>query len=143
MTRIQQIKPDRVFMGRLKYGSDLLEEITEICIKERIDLGRISAIGALQKAHIGFYNQKARAYEFLQFDQPLEITNLAGNISFRDGKPFVHAHVTLADDRGNAFGGHLAPGSVVFACEIMIDIFDGPVFERMLDEETGLVLWKF
>ena len=71
----------------------------------------------------------------------MEITNLKGNISVKDGNPFVHAHITLADKSGKCYGGHLAPGTVVFACEFLIEALDGPVFERCLDEKTGLPLW--
>lgn len=54
----------------------------------------------------------------------------------------LHAHVTLADGEGNAYGGHLASGTVIFACEFVLQAFDGPPFERGSDEETGLPLWS-
>jgi predicted DNA-binding protein with PD1-like motif len=53
----------------------------------------------------------------------------------------VHAHITLADDKGRVFGGHLASGTIIFACECVIEKFDGQAFRRIYDEETGLVLW--
>ena len=141
MTIRRKVKSKELFMGKLSYGCDLLEGLTSICQKENIRLGKIEALGAVQKAHIGFYDQQAREYRFLTISQPLEITKLVGNISLKDGNPFVHAHITLADEEGKAFGGHLAPGTVVFACEFIIESFDGPVFERGFDEETGLPLW--
>lgn len=128
-------------MGKLSYGCDLLEELTAICRKENIRLGRIEALGAVQEARLGFYDQQRREYQFLTLSEPLEITMLIGNISLKDGDPFVHAHITLADEAGKAFGGHLAPGTVVFACEFIIVSFDGPVFERDFDGKTGLPLW--
>ena len=141
MTITKEVKSREIFMGKLSYGCDLLEELTSVCQKENIQLGRIEALGAVQKAHIGFYDQQTREYRFLTLPQSLEITKLIGNVSLKDGNPFVHAHVTLADEEGKAFGGHLAPGTVVFACEFIIESFDGPVFERGFDEETGLPLW--
>ena len=141
MTIKKAVKSKELFMGKLSYGCDLLEELTSTCQKENIRLGRIEALGAVQKAHLGFYDQKTREYRFFTLPQPLEITKLIGNISLKDGNPFVHAHVTLADEEGKAFGGHLAPGTVVFACEFIIESFDGPVLERGFDEETGLPLW--
>ncbi len=33
----------------------------------------------------------------------------------KDGEIFVHAHITLADRKGRAYGGHLMPGTMVFA----------------------------
>ncbi len=141
MAIVKKVQPKDKFMGKLRYGADLLEEITGICIEGNIRLGRIEAIGAVQKAILGYYNQGKRVYEFITIDQPLEITNLTGNISIKDGTPFVHAHITLSDASGQAYGGHLAPGTIVFACEWVIEAFDGLVLERDFDQETGLPLW--
>lgn len=142
MTMLKKIEPAETFMGRLRHGGDLLEEITEFCIKNNIHLGLVEGIGAVQKARLGYYNQKEQEYHFFSLDQSFEITKMAGNISLMDGKPFVHAHITLSDGRGNSSGGHLAPGTIVFACEIIIQSFKGPSFEREHNENTGLPLWN-
>jgi hypothetical protein len=141
MAMMRRIKPREVLTGRLSHGADLLEEITDICRRENIQLGWFEALGAVKKARLAFYNQETHDYEFLMLDEPLEITKLVGNVSLKDGNPFVHAHMTLADKAGNVYGGHLASGTVVFACEFILEIFDGPVLKRELDEVTGLSLW--
>jgi uncharacterized protein len=141
MSVVIKVSPRTTFMGRLNHGSDLLEEITAICRREDIRLGRIEALGAVQKACLGFYDQQLREYQFLVLDQPMEITKLIGNVSLKDNTPFVHAHITLADRTGHAYGGHLAPGTTVFACEFIVETFDGPVLERVFDEVTSLPLW--
>ena len=142
MTEFRSLRAQEIVMGKLSYGCDLLEELTDVCTQRRVNLGRIAAIGAVQKACIGFYSQETRAYRFSTINNPLEITCLAGNVSLKDGNPFVHAHVTLADEAGQSYGGHLAAGTVVFACEFVLEAFDGPACTRCLDEETGLPLWS-
>jgi hypothetical protein len=142
MAFTKMVESSRLFMGKLSHGDDLLEEITKVCQNENIKLGSVEALGAVQRARLGFYNQKTHAYQFVSLDQALEITGLVGNISVKDGNPIVHAHITLADETGKAYGGHLASGTVVFACEFILEAFDGPSFERGFDEETGLPLWK-
>ena len=141
MEIMKRVKPREVFMGRLTHGGDLLEEISNMCLKENIQLGWIEALGAAKRARLAFYNQETHEYEFFVIDQPLEITKLVGDVSLKDGHPFVHAHITLADKAGNAYGGHLAPGTVVFACEFILEVFDGPGIKRDFDEATGLPLW--
>ena len=136
-----KVEKKSVYMGRLPHGSDLLDELTKICTDLAIKCGRIEAIGAAQKACIGYYDQKLRGYKFNTLDTGLEILNLSGNVSLKDGVPMVHAHITLADDKGRVFGGHLASGTIIFACECVIEKFDGQAFRRIYDEETGLVLW--
>ena len=142
MAVLKQVRPTEVFMGKLRHGADLLEEITDICRKYGIRLGRIEAFGAVKKARLGFYNQGSREYHSFDLDRPLEITKLIGNISLKDNHPMVHAHLTLADKDGSAYGGHLMPGTVIFACEIILQAFEGTEFERRLDKETGLPLWE-
>jgi len=129
-------------MGRLGFGCDLLEGLTKVCTEQNIILGRVEAIGAVKSARIGFYNQQSRAYEHLSLDCPLEITKLTGNVSLKEGAPFVHAHVTLANNKGECFGGHLVPGTTVFACEFILEVYDGANLERKFDNETGLFLWS-
>jgi len=119
----------------------LLEELTNICTVRGVTLGRIEAIGAVQKACIGFYDQEEGEYKVRTLDRPLEILQLVGNVSLKDGKLFVHAHVTLADETGRSHGGHLVAGTTVFACEFVLEAFDGPTFDRRPDEDTGLPLW--
>ena len=67
---------------------------------------------------------------------------LLGNVSRRDGATAVHLHATLADHDVACYGGHVAAGCVVFACELFIQELVGEPLERSFDEVTGLPLWK-
>lgn len=138
---IREVGISSVYMGRLGHGTDLLEELTRVCIDKNVTLGRVEAVGAVRNATLGYYDQENRTYEFTVHSKPCEILNLTGNVSIRDGRPFVHAHVSLADHSGTAFGGHLAPGTTVFACEYVVQAFTGDTLVREADAETGLPLW--
>ena len=141
MSSLIPVKSTQRYIGKLSYGSDLLDELTDICKKKGITLGRIEGLGAVQKARLAYYDQEKKEYQFFELDRRLEITKLVGNISLKEGEPLVHAHVTLADNEGKAYGGHLAPGTIVFACEVIIEAFEGEQLERGFDKETGLPLW--
>ena len=137
-----ELQPVRKIMGRLAKGADLLGALEEQCRTHGITLGEVWAIGAVTKARLGYYKQTDQKYMFLDLDRPMEILTLIGNVSLKDGQPMVHAHVTLADDEGRACGGHLAAGTPVFACEFVIqECRSEQVFQRAMDEETGLFLW--
>ena len=136
------MEPGRVLMGRLPKACDLLAELTRICQENQITLGEVRALGAVEQAKVGYYDMLSRQYQWLELDQELEILALVGNVSLKDGEVFVHAHITLGDSQGRAFGGHLAEGTKVFACEYVIREYksDTPL-ERVWDEPTGLYLW--
>jgi len=131
----------RSIIGQLPHGSDLHEALTQIVQKENIRLGRISGIGATTHAVVAFYDQNTQKYDPLEFPGGMEILNLQGNVSIRDGKPFVHVHLILSDAKGNVFGGHLLQGTKLFACEVTVDEFEGSDLAREQDQETGLHLW--
>ena len=138
----KRVRVGEVLMGRLQRGDDLLGALTERAKAAGVRAGRLQALGAVEKARVGFYDQEAFEYGFLDLGEPLEILALIGNVSLRDGEPMVHAHVTLGDARGRAFGGHLVLGTTVFACEFTIEVLEGAEFHRARDEATGLPLWR-
>jgi len=131
----------RTYIGRLPYGADLLEGITKICKEEGIKLGKITAIGAVRKATIAFYDQVEKKYNKIEFDHEMEIVNCTGNVSLLNGQPFVHCHIVLSDNQGRCFGGHLMIGTEIFACELIIEEYEGELIERVYDEQSGLNLW--
>jgi uncharacterized protein len=137
-----QVTEARKILGRLKKGDDLVGALTKICQDLGITLGEVKAIGAVSQARVGYYHQDTRQYEWLDLARPLEILALEGNISLKDGKPFVHAHVMLSDGEGRAYGGHLAEGTIVFATEFVIqELKADRSLDRQMDDETGLFLW--
>jgi predicted DNA-binding protein with PD1-like motif len=134
--------PGRKIIGRLAKGDDLLATLEKLAAQHGITLGEVAGIGAVSQARIGYYNQTERQYYYLDLARPLEILSLTGNISVKDGKPMVHAHITLGDQDGQAFGGHLAPGTLVFACEFTIQEYQSSrALVRQMDDPTGLFLW--
>lgn len=132
----------RAVIGQIGRDKDLYNEITRIAQDNNISVGRITGMGAVQSAKLAYYDQKTMKYYDIVIGEAMEIVSLYGNISTKEGKPFVHAHVVLSDEKGNGKGGHLLPGGTpVFACEIVIEEFDGPELIREFDEKTGLALW--
>lgn len=141
MALLRRMDVKERFIGRIEHDADLLEALGELCRKQDIRLGWFEGLGAARKGALSFYDQQTHEYRVMEIDRPLEITGLVGNISMKDGAPFVHAHVTFAEETGRTLGGHLAAGTIVFACEITIEVFEGPILERAFDETTGLSLW--
>lgn len=132
---------ERVLMGRLGPGEDVLEGLTAVSVENGIRAAVLQAVGATREAVLGFYDQEDLAYRDHRFDAPMEILSLTGNISLKDGSPFVHVHAMLSDEQGRAFGGHVMPGTRVFALEYSLQVLDGPELAREYDPETHLFLW--
>jgi len=141
--KIKKQKINRLVWLEIKNGDDLLDAITGYCQKNNIKAGLVLAVGALKNAKVSFYDQVKRKYLVKAINRPLELLSCLGNVSLRDGRPFIHAHITVADKAGRVYGGHLEPGSIVFACECAIMEATGELLNRKFDKLTGLNLWDF
>lgn len=140
-TRFWEAAPGRAFVGRLSTGSDLVPEIERFCAEQGIVAAQVTVIGAVRRARYAYYEQDDHRYRELDSSTHHEIVGFIGNISLRDGRPFLHAHATFADGNGGTVGGHLLPGCEVFAAELMIRELADVSLVRQHDEETGLALW--
>jgi len=91
---------------------------------------------------MGYYKQEEKSYvDSIELNEKLEIAGCMGNISLKDGSMMVHAHISLSDISGKTYGGHLRPGTTVFAAEYFIQELTGKQLVRGKDEATGLPLW--
>lgn len=130
------------FLCRLPKQADLLQALTSEFSQRGVESGSFIVIGAVTSATMGFYDLHKREYEVKSFQGQYEIVNCTGNISLRDGKEFVHAHIILADQDFKCFGGHLMEGTQIFAAELSAFPFPGDARARVYDEPTGLFLWS-
>jgi predicted DNA-binding protein with PD1-like motif len=135
------LSPGRHFLWSPDHGSDIVASISALAERLEVRCGTVSAIGALMYATLGFYDQGAHEYRTIEINRPVEIANLTGNVSIRDGRPFLHAHATLADSKGEVMGGHLIRGTV-FAAEVHLRELLGAAPVRSHDPTTDLFLWR-
>lgn len=140
-TRFWQAKPARTFVGRLATGTDLVEEIERTCVEHGIEAGEVTVVGAVRRAAYAYYHQADQRYVELASTDHHELAGFVGNISIRDGKPFLHAHCTLANVDGGTVSGHLLRGTEVFVAEVIITEWTDISLVRAHDETTGLALW--
>ncbi|MBW2568128.1 MAG: DNA-binding protein [Deltaproteobacteria bacterium] len=132
----------RIFAGRFSHGGDLINSIEEFCKKASIQMAVFSVIGAVSSYTIGVYDQKQQVYVTFTEKAALEIVSCTGNVSLKEGKPFIHAHILLTDEHGKTIGGHLFPETIIYAGEINLQELTGKPMERTYDNNTGLMLWN-
>ena len=134
--------PARAVLLRLPKGCDIHAYLTEYCERENLRFAAVSLIGATSKVTIGYYDQRSHDYHQKSFLEEMEIVSCSGNVSLKDGKPFLHLHAVMGDTQLRCFGGHLFPGSEVFAAEAYLQELSGEPLTRGPDESTGLALWS-
>lgn len=129
-------------MARLSRGTDLLDGLSSLAAELGMKAGTVQVIGAVSKLVLGYFDQERREYETIELPGHWEIASGLGNVSIRDGQPFVHLHIVASGADGRAVGGHLMPGTIVFLAEAYVRALDGEPPVRILDEEMGLAVWS-
>lgn len=126
---------------RFKDDVELVQSITDLARSKGVKAGTFTAIGALKRAKLGFYDQRSHEYRTITIEAAMELVSCTGNVSLKGGETFVHAHAVLSDENGNTRAGHLLEGTV-FAAEVHLTQLEGPVLQRKYDKATELMLWN-
>lgn len=83
-----------------------------------------------------------KKYYSNSFKGDFEIVSLTGSINTMNNEFYSHLHMSIGNEDGQVFGGHLNKAIVSATCEMFIYVIDGDV-DRYFDEEIGLNLFKF
>jgi len=133
-------KIDSTYVIRLERGEKIVEKLLEFCEREGIKAGYFLGLGACSEVELGHFNFNSKNYKILKLSEQYEITSLLGNISAREGKGYLHAHIVLGDEKFQSWSGHLREAVISATAEIFLVCLDGKL-ERKRDPETGLNLW--
>jgi predicted DNA-binding protein with PD1-like motif len=141
----------RIVAIRLAPGEDLLEGLTAGCQAAGIKQGVIvSGVGSLDGAHyfdpVVLHGTKA-GYGYgdaLSIGSPIELTGLSGMICVDDaGQMAIHAHCSLGDTTGRAFGGHVIPGNhALLTIDIVVAEITGMHMGRRYDPDLDVMIFR-
>lgn len=126
----------------LKGGAKVPDDIIAIAKKEKIATARVEAIGGVKELRLAYFNHEAKRYEEHNFREFLEVTGLLGNITTKDGKPFLHVHGNFGRKDLSVLAGHVMSATVFPILEVVITPTKNRALRRF-DEDLGLnVIYK-
>ena len=129
-------------IARMDKGEEILEQVKEIALKEKIQLASVQALGAVDQFTVGVFKTEEKEYLANEFQGSFEIVSLTGTINTMNDEFYCHLHMSAGNEKGEVFGGHLNRAVISATCEMVIHVIDGKV-DRYLDEEIGLNLFRF
>lgn len=132
---------EQTIIVRMDKGEDIVEQVKNVALKEKIKLASISALGAINEFTVGVFKTKEKKYYANEFKGDFEIVSLTGTINTMNNEYYSHMHLSAGNDQGQVFGGHLNKAIVSATCEMVIQIINGEV-DRYFDEKVGLNLLK-
>lgn len=127
------------FVLVLDPGDEAVASISSFAREQNLTAAQVTAIGAFERATVGWFDRNAKQYRPIEVDQQCEVLSLVGDIAVGSDGPTPHLHAVLGLPDGTTRGGHLLRGQVWPTLELIIR--DTPAELRKTDRpELGLAL---
>ena len=101
-------------------GDEAVAALSGFAVAQQLSGAQITAIGAFERATLGWFDRGAKNYRPIRVGQQCEVLSLVGDVALgADGsQPHIHAVLGLPD--GTTRGGHLLEGHVWPTLEVII-----------------------
>ena len=128
---------------RLDPGEEIVASLTRLVEQEQVQLGSVTAIGAANDVTIGIFSTQEKQYHARRYQGDYEISALVGNVTRKEGEPYLHLHITIGNPvTGEVHAGHLTSATISATLELFLQVWDGQV-GREFSDQVGLNLFRF
>lgn len=130
----------RTLVVVLDTGDEVMGELRSVCTEAGLSAASITAIGAVQRATLGWYDLDAQEYRQIPVGQQAEVLSLVGDVARgEDDAVAVHVHAVLGLSDGSTRGGHLLDATVRPTLEVVLT--EAPAhLTKTYRPEVGLAL---
>ncbi len=138
-TQVLNDRGEKTYALIFDKGDEFKSLLTEFAQSEGLGASRFTAVGAFERATLGYFDWEKKDYVKIPIDEQVEVLALTGDIALYEGKPQVHAHVGVGRRNGTTRGGHVLEAFVRPTLEVILD--EAPAhLQKRHDPETGLAL---
>ena len=131
------------YVLRLDPGEEIVASLTRLVEQEQVQLGSVTAIGAANDVTIGIFSTQEKQYRARRYQGDYEISALVGNVTRKEGEPYLHLHITIGNPvTGEVHAGHLTSATISATLELFLQVWDGQV-GREFSDQVGLNLFRF
>jgi uncharacterized protein len=112
---------ERTFVLVLDPGDEAFAAISEFAGRENLRGASLTALGAFERAKLGWFDMDKKQYRHIEVDQQCELLSAVGDIAEGDdGSASLHLHVVLGLSDGSTKGGHLLQATVRPTMEVTV-----------------------
>ena len=105
----------------LDSGEEAFAALTRFANEAELSAASLTAIGAFERATVGWFDFASRSYRKIEVDEQCEVLSAIGDVAVGDdGKPSLHVHIVLGLADGSTRGGHLLAGTVRPTLEVIL-----------------------
>jgi predicted DNA-binding protein with PD1-like motif len=121
MTFEERTAAAHIFEVRFSAGDEILSGLYDLVAKHHITSGHITGIGGLAPgALLGWGDPDVGGFRKIEIKDKTEIVSLIGDISQRNGEPYVHVHMIVSSADGSTKAGHLLEAHIAPLGEITV-----------------------
>jgi len=120
-------------------GDEAVAALEQFARAERLEASQLTAVGAFERATVGWFDRAARQYRRIPVDEQCEVLSLLGDIAEGPDGPSLHAHVVLGLADGTTRGGHLLEGQVFPTLEVVVTETPAEL-RKVMRPELGIAL---
>ena len=111
----------KIQVAILDSGEEAFATLTRFANEAKIAAASLTAIGAFEKATIGWFDFASKSYKKIEVNEQCEVLSAIGDIAIGDdGKASLHLHIVLGLSDGSTRGGHLLAGTVRPTLEVVL-----------------------
>jgi uncharacterized protein len=114
-------KTGRQFEVVFSKGDEVISGLTDLAAKYHLGTSHFTAIGAVDKATLGWSDPVTHFYKKNEINQEVEIIAFTGNIVTTNGKPYVHAHMVVGLPDGTTRGGHVIDATISLTMQLFLE----------------------
>ena len=120
-------------------GDEAFSGLAEFAEKYHVTSAHFTAIGALNRATLGWFDPQRKMYKKIPINGQHEVIGMSGDIALYQGKPSVHTHMVVGSPDGTTRAGHVLEAYVSPTLEVMVTV-DPIAMQKRFDPETDLTL---
>jgi uncharacterized protein len=110
---------------RLEPGEMIISSLKDVARRRNLRVGAIiSGVGMLNGIELGFFNSENEDYDRFRMTGIFDLSSIQGNITWRDGEPVPHVHMTFNDADMKTFSGHVMEAETHITMEVFIQRLD-------------------
>jgi uncharacterized protein len=132
-------EPTKQYAVIFYQGDEAFSGLLEFAEKYHVTSAHFTAIGALNRATLGWFDPQRKMYKKIPIDGQHEVIGMSGDIALYQGKPVVHTHMVVGSPDGTTRAGHVLDAYVSPTLEVTVTV-DPITMKKRLDPDTDLTL---
>jgi predicted DNA-binding protein with PD1-like motif len=132
-------EPTKQYAVIFYQGDEAFSGLLEFADQYHVTSAHFTAIGALNRATLGWFDPQRKMYRKIPVDGQHEVIGMSGDIALYQGKPVVHTHMVVGSPDGTTRAGHVLDAYVSPTLEVMVTV-DPITMKKRFDPETDLTL---